>query len=124
MLHSVLGAGRGARFLESTVGRPAMAWTVNDESWMEWCVRKNVVNPGPRLLDAVITDDPKQFLQVCRRVEDEAAAGQTPAPGGLWASLNAYRQSLYTTVLGSLAVFVFLRTGRLDYFSDASTLTM
>ena len=38
--------------------RPIYAWTVDDESKMRWDIRQG--------LDAVITDDPKLFLQVRR----------------------------------------------------------
>lgn len=40
-------------------GRPVFAWTVDDERWMEWCIRNG--------LDGVITDNPARFLEVCRR---------------------------------------------------------
>ncbi|KAK5020349.1 hypothetical protein LTR16_012610, partial [Cryomyces antarcticus] len=38
-------------------GREVLAWTVNDEKKMRWCVKRE--------LDGVITDDPKKFLEVC-----------------------------------------------------------
>ncbi len=34
-------------------------WTVNKEMWMEWSIRHEV--------DGVISDDPKRFLEVCKR---------------------------------------------------------
>ena len=46
-------------------GRRVLVWTVNHEEWMEWSIRRGV--------DGVITDDPKLFLDVCRRWDDEAA---------------------------------------------------
>ncbi|KAM7216287.1 glycerophosphoryl diester phosphodiesterase [Rhypophila decipiens] len=39
--------------------RKLYVWTVNEEHWMEWSIRKKV--------DGVITDDPKLFLEVCER---------------------------------------------------------
>lgn len=39
--------------------RKIYVWTVNEEQWMEWSIRKGV--------DGVITDDPKLFLEVCGR---------------------------------------------------------
>ncbi len=39
-------------------------WTVNEEQWMEWSIRKGV--------DGVITDDPKLFLEVCQRWEEKS----------------------------------------------------
>ncbi|KAL7622918.1 hypothetical protein AAE478_006597 [Parahypoxylon ruwenzoriense] len=44
-------------------GHPVHVWTVNEEDWMEWSVRAE--------LDGVITDDPKLFLEVCRRMADK-----------------------------------------------------
>jgi phosphatidylglycerol phospholipase C len=45
----------GARFrrLARARGRRVFAWTVNDEAWMGWCVRKGV--------DGVITDEVGRF---------------------------------------------------------------
>ncbi|KAK3325881.1 PLC-like phosphodiesterase [Apodospora peruviana] len=40
-------------------GRKLYVWTVNDEHWMKWSIRKQV--------NGVITDDPKLFLEVCDR---------------------------------------------------------
>jgi phosphatidylglycerol phospholipase C len=60
LLFSLLGPG-GNRFLRSAkqAGRNVFVWTVNQEQWMEWCIRKGV--------DGVITDDPKLFKNVCER---------------------------------------------------------
>ncbi|KAI0143942.1 PLC-like phosphodiesterase [Hypoxylon sp. NC0597] len=49
-------------------GHPIHVWTVNDEDWMEWSIRKE--------LDGVITDDPKLFLEVCSRATEKEAKGQ------------------------------------------------
>jgi len=38
-------------------------WTVNEESWMKWCIRKEV--------DGVIIDDPKKYLEVCKSYKGE-----------------------------------------------------
>jgi phosphatidylglycerol phospholipase C len=50
----------GARFrrLARERGRQVFAWTVNDEAWMEWCVRKG--------LAGVITDEVGRFEEVRR----------------------------------------------------------
>jgi len=47
--------------------RNLFVWTVNEEEWMEWSIRKGV--------DGVVTDDPKKFLDVCRRWEARLAGG-------------------------------------------------
>ena len=44
--------------------RSVFAWTVNDEEWMKWSIRKE--------LDGVITDDPKKYLEVCDDYQGES----------------------------------------------------
>ncbi|XDG04245.1 hypothetical protein ABKA04_003860 [Annulohypoxylon sp. FPYF3050] len=60
----------GWRFIRDMkkAGHPIYTWTVNEESWMEWSIRKE--------LDGVITDDPKLFLEVCNRVAGKEAEGR------------------------------------------------
>ncbi|KAI0885581.1 PLC-like phosphodiesterase [Annulohypoxylon maeteangense] len=53
-------------------GHPIYTWTVNDESWMEWSIQKE--------LDGVITDDPKLFLEVCNRAAGKEADGRARRP--------------------------------------------
>ncbi|CEI66809.1 unnamed protein product [Fusarium venenatum] len=56
-----------------------MTWTVNQPRRMEWCIRQNLSHPkppnrnvqGPPLIDGVITDDPRLYLGVCEKFEDE-----------------------------------------------------
>ena len=59
----------GSRFIKATreAGRDLFVWTVNDEQWMEWSIRKQV--------DGVITDDPKRFLEVCDRLGNGSSGG-------------------------------------------------
>lgn len=83
MFQKMLLGPLGARFLRDCrrAESPVYVWTVNDERQMEWCIRKNLARGhgegkagsggGQALLDGVITDDPKLFLEVCRRWEDE-----------------------------------------------------
>ncbi|KUI63237.1 hypothetical protein VP1G_10371 [Cytospora mali] len=49
----------GPRFVKhcQDEGRPLYAWTVNQQSWMEWCIETKI--------DCVVTDDPKRYLEVC-----------------------------------------------------------
>ncbi|ORY63029.1 PLC-like phosphodiesterase [Pseudomassariella vexata] len=65
MLQYSLVGPCGTRFLKDVrkAGRLVFVWTVNDEAWMEWSIRKG--------LDGVITDDPKLFLEVCKRRDNE-----------------------------------------------------
>jgi len=61
MLLPILMAPGGRSFIADCkrAGRPVLAWTVNSEDKMRWCIRRGI--------DGVLTDDPKLFLDVCRR---------------------------------------------------------
>lgn len=93
MLQKTLVGPPGSRFLRRAQrgGHPVFAWTVNDEASMEWCIRRNEPQRGEadgkalgvRLLDGVITDDPKLFLEVCERWEDELDGRVAPRRRGL-----------------------------------------
>lgn len=63
MLLPILMAPGGKKFIRQCkdAGRPVLAWTVNKEEKMEWCIRRGI--------DGVLTDDPKKFLEVCRRYD-------------------------------------------------------
>ncbi|KAI6092250.1 PLC-like phosphodiesterase [Hypoxylon rubiginosum] len=80
LAHALATPVVGKRFVRRMrrTGHPVYAWTVNDEDWMRWAI-------GARL-DGVITDDPKLFLDVCRRVaaeeEDAAGGGKKEGSGG------------------------------------------
>ncbi|KAK3672421.1 hypothetical protein LTR78_007728 [Recurvomyces mirabilis] len=65
MLFPTLVAPGGRRFLREArekYHRKVIAWTVNTEERMEWCIRRE--------LDGVITDDPAVFLEVCKRHDE------------------------------------------------------
>ncbi|KAK4449171.1 glycerophosphoryl diester phosphodiesterase [Podospora aff. communis PSN243] len=68
MLQKTLVGPIGSRFIKAVrkSGRSLFLWTVNDEEWMEWSIRKEA--------DGVITDDPKLFLEVCERDSGEEGA--------------------------------------------------
>lgn len=75
MRQEPLRYGRGGRALLDRCheqGRPVFAWTVNRKTWMRWAVQKG--------LDAVITDDARLFLEVCRQEEKGQQEG-TPGEG-------------------------------------------
>ncbi|KAK3075472.1 hypothetical protein LTR53_001180 [Teratosphaeriaceae sp. CCFEE 6253] len=62
MLLPILMAPGGRRFIrdcKEKYKRQILAWTVNSEDRMEWCIRRG--------LDGVITDDPAMYLRVCER---------------------------------------------------------
>lgn len=67
MYQNLLVGPRGNALLrdlkKAKASRSTFLWTVNDESWMEWSIRKEV--------DGVITDDPKKYLEVCKSYNSE-----------------------------------------------------
>ncbi|KAK0728420.1 PLC-like phosphodiesterase [Lasiosphaeria miniovina] len=65
--------------------RALFVWTVNDEEWMEWSIRKKV--------DGVITDNPRLFLDVCSRWEAEGRGSRrwrVPSARGVRLYLTAF----------------------------------
>ncbi|KAI9748676.1 MAG: hypothetical protein M1815_003033 [Lichina confinis] len=72
MLQMVLMGPTGSSFLKDAraAGRPVFAWTVNDDALMRWSIRKGI--------DGVITDDPKQFLDVCSTYDIHEGAERLP----------------------------------------------
>lgn len=117
----------GARFLRRARAddRRVFAWTVNEERWMEWCIRRNMPDPageqtqGAKLIDGVITDDPKLFLEVCERWEDEQEGRrvkeQSGVVGGLKGGLRVVMQLLFFHIFAPL-FFLHRRfvAGKLD----------
>ena len=108
----------GARFLADAqgAGRAVFAWTVNDEPWMEWCVRRN--RPAKRI-DAVISDDPATFLSVCERLRgaSEAATAEKGGKGGagvVSAVDGGVRLLVVHALLGLVYVLARFALGRLD----------
>ncbi|EDN94485.1 hypothetical protein SS1G_10359 [Sclerotinia sclerotiorum 1980 UF-70] len=63
MLRQILAGPGGTKFMaDSRVAKRSMlVWTVNEEQWMRWCIKKEV--------DGVITDDPKTYLKVCEEYD-------------------------------------------------------
>ncbi|KAF6833921.1 glycerophosphoryl diester phosphodiesterase [Colletotrichum plurivorum] len=61
----------GKKFIRDVHGaeRAVFAWTVNDEEWMEWCIKAGV--------DGVITDEVGVYLDVCRRWKDKDASSSS-----------------------------------------------
>ncbi|KAH7326186.1 PLC-like phosphodiesterase [Stachybotrys elegans] len=86
---SILGY-LGGSFLRAAHQRDrlVLSWTVNDEAAMRWCLDRNLqrrqagvaATGGARVLDGVITDDPKLFREVCERWEDEQDGKAAPPP--------------------------------------------
>ncbi|KAI3322555.1 PLC-like phosphodiesterase [Xylariaceae sp. AK1471] len=103
MLRHTIASPFGGRFLRDMkqLGIPVHVWTVNEENWMEWSVRKG--------LSGVITDEVALFHEVCDRVSN--GKGQTQSTNksrGKAAGLNSW--FLYRTVRfwGEMALIHFL----------------
>lgn len=67
----------GARFRRAVraAGRALLVWTVNDEHWMEWCIRKR------ETVDGVITDQVEVYRDVRRRHGEEDEEGEEEEAG-------------------------------------------
>jgi phosphatidylglycerol phospholipase C len=72
MLQKVLIGPLGAKFLKDCkeANRAVFLWTVNDEEWMRWSIKKEV--------DGVITDDPKKYLEVCEDYDESVPLRRLP----------------------------------------------
>ncbi|EMC99201.1 hypothetical protein BAUCODRAFT_31534 [Baudoinia panamericana UAMH 10762] len=90
MLLPILIAPGGKSFLRDArqkQHRQVIAWTVNEEDRMTWCIR--------RQLDGVITDDVEKYVKVCQAYDDTKREGWLPISlGGL---LDVYRWWVWIT---------------------------
>lgn len=79
--------------------RNVYTWTVNEEEWMEWSIRKGV--------DGVITDDPELFLEVCRRCgEVDSGSASALAPRRPPSRLRRIRQYIAVAQIQILTMFL------------------
>lgn len=84
MLQKVMIGPLGSQFMKDCreAKRALFLWTVNEEDWMRWSIKKEV--------DGVITDDPKKFLDVCKGYNESAPLHRLPIkeyPYVLWINL-------------------------------------
>lgn len=101
----------GRRFMRAVrkSGRSLFLWTVNEEEWMKWSIKKEA--------DGVITDDPRLFLEVCEKFKGgEAQGGKGELSGRgrgrrVWRLLNLYVGALCLQVMCVLLMTFF--SGRL-----------
>jgi phosphatidylglycerol phospholipase C len=65
MLQKIMVGPFGNAFLQDVKRskRAIFLWTVNEEEWMKWSIGKEV--------DAVITDEPKRYLEICETYQGE-----------------------------------------------------
>lgn len=91
MLQTTLVGPCGKLFMHKArkLKRKLYVWTVNEEHWMEWSIRKKV--------DGVITDDPKLFLEVCGRYAAGGGEGGEGIPKKGTSAVKMIR--LYITAL-------------------------
>ncbi|KAF5236545.1 hypothetical protein FANTH_11232 [Fusarium anthophilum] len=79
--HKTLIGPSGRLFLHELrkTDKLLMTWTVNEPRHMEWCIRQNLCHPRrrnekterPALIDGVITDNPRLYLEICEKFENE-----------------------------------------------------
>ncbi|KAI0973986.1 PLC-like phosphodiesterase [Xylaria arbuscula] len=105
LMQHTLASSSGGRFLREMKqsGIPVYIWTVNQESWMEWSIRKG--------LSGVVTDEVALFHDVCNRVGN--TNGRTPATTSKRQKVAGLNSSfLYQKVrfCSEMAVFHFLST--------------
>ncbi|KAI1167687.1 PLC-like phosphodiesterase [Nemania serpens] len=105
MLRYTLASPSGGRFLRDMkeLGIPVYVWTVDEESWMEWSIRKQVTG--------VITDEVALFNEVCKRVGN--GEGQTQANNTTRRKAAAIKSwFLYRTIqfCGEMTLFNLLAT--------------
>lgn len=130
IFQKVLVGKGGSRFMQEAQekDRPVLAWTVNEERWMEWCIAQNETSSpsaaleetstvNGRMIDGVITDDPLLFSQVCDRYE---RTGPTKLQG--WARTRSHMEmARQVMMIKLLAIGVFLVRvwqGKLDWFAE------
>lgn len=110
-----------------------LAWTVNEPRWMEWCIRQNLGrrggkkgSPAAALIDGVITDDPRLYLDVCDRFEDELDGKVIRPKMGLAQrareEVRAVCSVLYFHVLVMAYHIVRRVQGKFDYLEDRKSL--
>ncbi|KAI8633969.1 PLC-like phosphodiesterase [Xylariaceae sp. FL1651] len=102
MLHYTLASPLGGLFLRDMkrLGIPVHVWTLNEESWMEWAIRKE--------LSGVITDEVVLFHEVCDRMGDGQGEHATTSKKRKRTGLKSW--FLYRTVRfwGEMVLFHFL----------------
>ncbi|KAH7011810.1 PLC-like phosphodiesterase [Ilyonectria destructans] len=144
--HKALLGFPGALFLREIqrTDKLLVTWTVNEPRWMEWCIRQNLRRPrkdcanggpkelkgekdfAPALIDGVITDDPKLYLEVCERLEDELDGRRVRPPRGLLGWVSDGVSTAWTSVTFQLLVMGFYLVrraqGKFDYLKDRRSL--
>lgn len=104
MLRHTMASPFGGQFLRDMkqLGIPVHVWTLNDESWMEWSVKKG--------FSGVITDEVSLFHEVCDRMRNDDGQARSSDQSRKRSGLNSWY--LYRTVRfwGEMALIHFLIT--------------
>ncbi|KAI9742305.1 MAG: hypothetical protein M1818_004205 [Claussenomyces sp. TS43310] len=93
MLQQIMRGPMGRRFQRDcqAQNRALFLWTVNEERWMRWSIRRQV--------DGVVTDDPRKYLEVCKDYDAHA-----PSEGF---HLKDMTDWLFMTILATVFTVVF-----------------
>lgn len=99
LANSLLGPW-GTRFVADAhaAGRSVLVWTVNDDDWMRWSIRKGV--------DGVITDDPQRYLEICRAWPDGPSPSASASSSSSGLRLRKRARSLGFHVFFQLAAWL------------------
>ncbi|KAJ4021951.1 hypothetical protein NW752_000848 [Fusarium irregulare] len=111
-----------------------MTWTVNQPRRMEWCLRQNLGHPrranskvqGPPLIDGVITDNPRLYLEVCERFEDEMDGKLVRSDPALAQKVRNKAETVAFVLVIQVLMIVYhvvrRMQGKFDFLRDRRTL--
>lgn len=132
MLQRRLIGPRGTQFLNKLQRLPKrgplLVWTVNSPQWIEWCLSRSEFNGKGGIIDGVITDDPLQYLSVCKRWEEEqegivAKRSKPPLGQRVRLKLRTLLEFIWIEALCTLGFLVRgLWQGKLDYLKKGEIL--
>lgn len=126
ILQRLLPGPFGSSFMRRVAG-PLLVWTVNSHKAMEWCLDANLTRRNG-IIDGVITDDPKEYLAVCRRWENEQDGLVARAPAlSIMQALRARLGDMFefVRVQSSWTLFFLVRrfwAGKMDYLKKGEVL--
>ncbi|RGP59377.1 glycerophosphoryl diester phosphodiesterase [Fusarium longipes] len=111
-----------------------MTWTVNQPRRMEWCIRQNLGHlrlpnrnvQGSPLIDGVITDDPRLYLEVCQKFEDEMDGKLVRSDLSLAQKVKSKAETVAFVLVTQALMIVYhvvrRMQGKFDFLKDRRTL--
>ncbi|KAF4477237.1 glycerophosphoryl diester phosphodiesterase [Fusarium agapanthi] len=134
--HKTLIGPSGRLFLRELgkTDKLLMTWTVNEPRHMEWCIRQNLCHPrrrnekteGPALIDGVITDNPRLYLEICEKFENEMDGKLTRPKLALTERIRKKAEMVAVVILTEtlmMAYHVLRRMqGKFDFLRDRQSL--